>query len=134
MISTGHLVIYSEMTIGPRHGWQKPIALSHSIRLFTGDDSVAGANFCASAALDAGIGIDHIDVTLGDSFNGAVGKAGAASDTFVCNYVSHSSVLFEILLKDDFQDAKIIICPQIITCKRFFNTLKHPCPKNDSNS
>ena len=89
MISTGHIVIYSEMTIGPRHVWQKPIALSHSIRLFTGDDSVAGANFCAAATLDAGIGIDVIDVAFRDCFNGAHGKTGAASYTLISDYVSH---------------------------------------------
>lgn len=59
--------------------------------LFAGDDSFAGANFSASAALDAGVGIDYIDVAFRDSFNGAVGQAGAASDAFVGNYVSHCS-------------------------------------------
>lgn len=59
--------------------------------LFAGDDSFAGANFSASAALDARVGIDYIDVAFRDSFNGAVGQAGAASDAFVGNYVSHCS-------------------------------------------
>ena len=58
-------------------------------RLFAGDDSFAGANFSASAALDAGVGVDYIDFAFRDCFNGAVGQAGAASDAFVGNYVSH---------------------------------------------
>lgn len=59
--------------------------------LFAGDDSFAGANRSASATVDAGVGVDVVDVTFRDSANGAFGEAGAASDTFVGNYVSHSS-------------------------------------------
>ena len=92
----------------PPH-WQKPIAMFHSIRLFTGDDSLAGANFSASATLDAGVGINYIDVTLRNRFNGAVGKTCAASYTFVSNYVSHNCVFFEnVTQKMVFPAAKII--------------------------
>ncbi len=59
--------------------------------LFAGLDSAAGANFGTAAAFDAGIGIDVVDFTLGDSFNGANGKAGTASYAAVSNYVSHCS-------------------------------------------
>lgn len=59
--------------------------------LFAGDDSFAGANRSASAAVDAGIGVDVIDVAFRDSAHGAFGEAGAASDTFVGDYVSHCS-------------------------------------------
>ena len=41
--------------------------------------------------VDAGIGVDVINVAFRDSADGAVGEASAASDTFVSNYVSHSS-------------------------------------------
>ena len=54
-------------------------------------DSFAGANFSARTAFDAGIGVDVIDVAFRDSANGAFREASAASDTFVSNYVSHSS-------------------------------------------
>ncbi len=59
--------------------------------LFARDDSFAGANRSASATVDAGVGVDVVDITFRDSANGAFGEAGAASDTFVGNYVSHSS-------------------------------------------
>lgn len=58
-------------------------------RLFAGFDSAAGANFGTAATLDAEIGIDVVDFTFGDSLDGAVGQASAASDTAVGNYVSH---------------------------------------------
>ena len=65
---------------------------SYLLRLFTGDDGLAGANLSASAALDASVGIDNVDVAFRDSLNRAVGQAGAASDTFVSNYVSHCKI------------------------------------------
>ena len=65
--------------------------------LFAGADSFAGANRCACTAVDAGIGVDYIDGAFGDSFNGAFGKTGAASNTFVGNYVSHDLCLFRKL-------------------------------------
>lgn len=65
--------------------------------LFAGDDCLRGANFSASATFDASIGIDYIDVAFRDCFNGAVGEASAASNAFVCNYVSHCSKVFKVL-------------------------------------
>lgn len=57
--------------------------------LFAGDDSFAGANRSASAAIDAGVGIDVVDVAFRDSANGALGKTCAASYAFVGDYVCH---------------------------------------------
>lgn len=34
--------------------------------LFAGDDSFAGANFSAASAVDAGVGIDFVDVAFRD--------------------------------------------------------------------
>ena len=65
-----------------------------SPELFAGDDSFAGANLCAAAALDAGVGIDLVDIALGDSLNGAYGKTCAAGNTLVSNYVSHFCLRF----------------------------------------
>lgn len=59
--------------------------------LFAGDDCVAGANFCARAALDASVGIDVVDVAFRDSVNGANGLASATSHARVGDYVSHDS-------------------------------------------
>ncbi len=58
-------------------------------KLFTGDDSLAGANACAGTAVDANIGVDNIDIAFRDSLNGTFGETSAASNTRVCNYVSH---------------------------------------------
>lgn len=58
--------------------------------LFAGVDSVVGANACASAAIDAGIGVDVIDFAFRDSAYGALGEAGAACYTCVGNYVCHN--------------------------------------------
>ena len=55
--------------------------------LFAGDDSFAGANRSAGTAIDAGIGVDVVDVAFRDGANGALGEAGAASYTFVGDYV-----------------------------------------------
>ena len=57
-------------------------------RLFAGDDCFGGANFCAGAAFDAGVGIDVVDFTFGNSLYGAVGETGAAGDTLVGDNVS----------------------------------------------
>ena len=59
-------------------------------RLFIQSDSFARASACASATLDAFIGIDFVDVTFGDGTDGALIHAGTASSTFVRNFVSHS--------------------------------------------
>ena len=48
----------------------------------------------ASAAIDAGIGIDHIfAVALGDSSNGAFAGASAAGNTFVADDIGHEEHL-----------------------------------------
>ena len=57
--------------------------------LFAGDDCFRGANRSAGTAIDAGVGVDYIDFAFRDCFNGAFGQTGAASHTFVGNYVSH---------------------------------------------
>ena len=62
--------------------------------LFAGDDCFAGACLCTRTAVDAGIGVDVVDVALRDSAHGANGEAGAASDTRVGDYVSHSCQCF----------------------------------------
>lgn len=67
----------------------------YALVLFARLDSVVGANRCAATAFDAGIGIDVVDFALGDSFNGADGKAGAASYAAVGNYISHSKYSLE---------------------------------------
>ena len=61
----------------------------YSTKLFAGDDCLGGAYRCAGAAVDAGVGVDNVDVAFRDSAHGAFGEAGAASDTFVGDYVSH---------------------------------------------
>ena len=49
------------------------------------------AHRSASAALDAGISIDHIlAVAFGNSVYGAAISAGAACDAGIINYISHS--------------------------------------------
>ena len=61
--------------------------------LFAGDDSLAGANFCARTALDAGIGIDVVDFAFRDSVNGTNGLASATSHARVSNNVSHDRLI-----------------------------------------
>ena len=58
-------------------------------RLFAGNDSTAGANLSAAAALDASVGIDVVDVTFRDSLNGANGHTCATSHARISNNVSH---------------------------------------------
>ena len=64
--------------------------------LFSGDDSLAGANFCARTALDASIGIDVVDIAFRDSVNGADGLASATSHARVCDYVSHDRLILVV--------------------------------------
>ena len=68
---------------------QLPKAFCSAALLFAGDDSFTGAYGCAGAAVDAGIGIDVVDVAFGDGAHRAFGLAGAASHTVVGYYVSH---------------------------------------------
>ena len=53
-------------------------------------DGTAGASVSASATLGALVGVDAVDVALGDSANGAFVDTCAASNTIFTNYVSHS--------------------------------------------
>lgn len=86
--------------------WQRQVPVSVSViflcvpavhtavgvlRLFAGDDSLARAYLRARTAVNAGIGIDVVDVTLRDCAHGANRETSAASDTRVSDYVSHSS-------------------------------------------
>lgn len=72
----------------------KPVLFFAIARLFAGDDSLAGANLCAAAALDASIGIDVIDVAFRDSLYGTYGETSAASNALISDYVSHDSLSF----------------------------------------
>ena len=58
-------------------------------------DSARGASVSASAAFRALVGVDAVDVAFGDSSDGALIDAGAASNTVFANYVSHSCVKFK---------------------------------------
>jgi hypothetical protein len=62
--------------------------------LFIQADGTGGASAGASTAFDALIGIDFVDVTLGNSSNGALACARAARNTRVRNFVSHSVYFF----------------------------------------
>ena len=53
------------------------------------DDRLAGANACAGAAVDALIGIDHIDIAGRDRFGRALADAGAAGNAGISDFVSH---------------------------------------------
>ena len=62
--------------------------------LFTGLDSLAGANACTSTAVNALVGIDNIDIAGRDSLYRAFVDAGTASDARICNFVSHCLKVF----------------------------------------
>ena len=64
--------------------------------LFSGLDSFAGANRSAGAAVDAGVGIDVIDVAFRDGANGTFGQTSAASYATVGNNVCHNSEFFRL--------------------------------------
>ena len=74
----------------------KKLRLLAGLLLFAGDDCFAGANFCARTALDAGVGIDVVDVAFRDSVNGANGLAGAASHARVSDNVSHDRLILVV--------------------------------------
>jgi len=51
---------------------------------------VYGTSICTCSAIEACISVDNVDaVALGDSLNGALGSASAASDACISNLVSH---------------------------------------------
>lgn len=53
------------------------------------DDGTSGAYASAGAAAYACVGVNFIDVALGDCSNGAFVDAGAASSADVSDFVSH---------------------------------------------
>ena len=61
--------------------------------LFAGDDSIVGANAGASAAVNAGIGINYIDIALRNRIGRALGETCAASYAAVSNYVCHNCLV-----------------------------------------
>jgi hypothetical protein len=54
------------------------------------NDGIVRASTSAGAATNALIGINDIDATFGNSAHRAFIDASAASDAFVCNFVSHN--------------------------------------------
>ena len=54
------------------------------------DDGIVRASTSAGAATNALIGINDVDVSFGNSAHRAFIDAGAASDAFVCDFVSHN--------------------------------------------
>ncbi len=60
-----------------------------SRELFAGDNCLAGANFCTATALDAGVGIDVVDIALRDSLYRANRHTSATSNARIGDYVSH---------------------------------------------
>ena len=56
------------------------------------NDRLAGANACAGAAVDAGVGVDYIDIASRDSLYRTfadAGTAGNAGNAGVGDFVSH---------------------------------------------
>jgi hypothetical protein len=64
--------------------------------LFRKADCLVGANRSAGTALCALVGVNLIDVALGDSSYGALVDAGSACNAVFTNYVSHN--VFVLLL------------------------------------
>jgi hypothetical protein len=68
-----------------------------SIFLLRFDDAIHRADILAAGgiivanALDTGVGIDHIDIALGDGLGGAFGEAGTTSDAVFQNFHCHNS-------------------------------------------
>jgi hypothetical protein len=83
--------IYNRFNVEKQRGFsvENP-RFSIVIRLLFGSRSVHGASVRASAAIDAGIRVDHIlAVALRDRVHGAAIRASAASDAFISDNVSH---------------------------------------------
>ena len=59
------------------------------------DDSTSGASVGASTAASALVGVNLVDVALGDSSNGALVDAGTASNTDVSDFVSHFFIILD---------------------------------------
>ena len=70
-----------------------------SSKLLLGADSTVGAAVCASTAVQAGAGVDHIlIVTLRDRAGGANISAGAAADASRRNLVGHGSTSIQFVI------------------------------------
>ena len=70
------------------------VALSEPAVAFSGlADCARGASLSTCATLRALIGVDAIDVALGDSAHGAFVDTCAASDAVFTNYVSHNDTI-----------------------------------------
>ena len=65
-------------------------------------DSVARANLCAAAAVDAGVRVDVVDIALCDGVCGAYALASATCDAVVANYISHNCNSFKGLFLDNY--------------------------------
>jgi len=69
---------------------QTPFPENSYVRKLTLLRSFDWANACASAALNAGIGVDDVfAIPGGDSRNGTFALTGTARDTFVRNNICH---------------------------------------------
>ena len=70
--------------------------------LLAGSNSTSGTCVGAGTAVEAGIGINRIDVTFLDSVGGTYRLASAACYAAVRNYISHSSVkiLSEVVINN----------------------------------
>ena len=66
--------------------------------LFARVDSTGGASVGASAAINAFIGIDFVDIAFRDSVGGTFAHASAASNTIIANNVSHSFEFKKLIL------------------------------------
>lgn len=53
------------------------------------NNRLAGANACAGAAVDAGVGVDYIDIASRDSLYRTFADAGTAGNAGVGDFVSH---------------------------------------------
>ena len=59
-------------------------------------DNFYGALSCATAAVDAGVSIDHIlAIALRDSLYGALSCASTTFQTSVVDYICHTKILLE---------------------------------------
>jgi len=66
-----------------------------------------GAGIRASAALDAGVRVDHVlAIAFRDSAHGALGRAGTAGNALVRNLICHGKTLHSFC---PLQDLQIII-------------------------
>ena len=61
-----------------------------------GDDSLARANACAGAAVDALVGVDDVDVAGRDGLYRALADAGTAGNARISDFVSHCVLLFMV--------------------------------------